>query len=94
MGLMHEEAQDQAGMVRVADAPAVDRYSLLVEQLPLGIFALDSEGNILEANSALLAMFGIASAEAARNINMLSFPPLLQAEIAQDVQRCLPAWCI
>ena len=86
---MHEEAQDQAGMVREADTPSMDRHSLLVEQLPLGIFALDSEGNILEANSALLSMFGIASAEAARNINMLSFPPLLQAEIAQDVQRCL-----
>ena len=86
---MHEEAQNKAGKVREADAPSVDRLRLLVEQLPLGIFALDSEGNILEANSALLSMFGIASAEAARNINMLSFPPLLQADIAQDVQRCL-----
>jgi PAS domain S-box-containing protein len=57
--------------------------------MPLGIFALDSAGNILEANPALLSMLGITSVKAAREINVLSFQPLIQAGIAQDVQRCL-----
>jgi PAS domain S-box-containing protein len=58
-------------------------------QIPLGIFALDSEGNILEVNPALLSMLGIASVQAARDISFLSFSPLLQAGIARDVQRCM-----
>jgi PAS domain S-box-containing protein len=87
---MPEDARGrESGTVGSADTRSGDRHSLLVEQLPLGIFSLDSDGNILEANPALLSIFGIASVKAARNINVLSFPPLLQAGIAQDVQRCL-----
>ena len=87
---MPAEARDsESRTVGNADTRTGDRHSLLVEHLPLGIFALDSEGNILEANPALLSILGIASVEAARSINVLSFPPLLQAGIAQDVQRCL-----
>ena len=87
---MREEARNtESASVELADTQASDRHGVLVEQLPLGVFALDSEGNILEANPALLSIFGIASVKAARQVNVLSFPPLLQADIAQDVQRCL-----
>jgi PAS domain S-box-containing protein len=60
-----------------------------VEHLPLGIFALDPEGTMLEANRALLSILGIASLKAARDINMLVFPPLIEAGIADDVRQCL-----
>ena len=87
---MHENAQDkEAGTVGDGGTRFADRYSLLIAQVPLGIFALDSEGNILEANPALLSMLGIASVETARSTNFLRFSPLLQAGIAKDVQRCL-----
>ena len=86
---MHKESRDEAGTTGDSGAGFANRHSLLAEQLPLGIFALDSEGHILEVNPALLSMLGIASAEAARKINVLTFPPLLQAGIAQDIQRCL-----
>jgi len=87
---MPAEARDsESKAVGNADTWSRDRHSPLVEHLPLGIFALDSEGNILEANPALLSILGITSVKAARSINVLSFPPLLQAGIAQDVQRCL-----
>ena len=87
---MPAEARDrESETVGNADTRTGDRHSLLVERLPLGIFSLDSEGNILEANPALLSILGITSVKAARTINVLSFPPLVQSGIAQDVQRCL-----
>ena len=87
---MSKETQDnRVGTVGDSDTHSEDKRSLLVEQLPLGIFALDSQGNMLEANPALLSILGISSAEVACSINVLSFPPLLEAGIAQDVQRCL-----
>ena len=69
-------------------APA-DGYDLLVEHLPLGVFAVDSKGRILEANSALLAILGFSSGQAACDASLLSFPPSVEAGIAEDLQRCL-----
>ncbi len=71
------------------EAGSADGYRLLLENLPQGIFALDSEGDMLETNPALLSILGISSAETARSLNMLSFPPFIEAGIADDVQRCL-----
>jgi PAS domain S-box-containing protein len=71
-----------------AEPGPANRYGLLVEHLPLGVFALDSEGGILEANPALLAILGISSGKAARDVNLLSFPPSVEAGIAEDLQRC------
>ena len=68
-----------------SEAGLADRYGLLLENLPQGIFALDSEGAILEGNPALLSILGIASAETTRSFNMLSFPPFIEAGIADDV---------
>ena len=66
---MPAEARDSKPRgVENADTRTGDRHSLLVEHLPLGIFALDSEGNMLEANPALLSILGIASVKAARDI--------------------------
>ena len=64
---MHEEARDEAGTNDNGGTRFADRHSLLIAQVPLGIFSLDSEGNILEANPALLSMLGIASVQAARD---------------------------
>ena len=87
---MSAEARDkESERVENAGTQSGDRHNLLVEHLPLGIFALDSEGNILEANPALLSILGIASVKAARDINVLSFPTLVQSGIAQYVQQCL-----
>ena len=87
---MPTEARDsKIGKVGNGETRSGDRHSLLVEQLTLGIFALDSQGNMLEANPALLSMLGVSSLKAARKINVLSFPPLVEAGVAQDVEHCL-----
>jgi len=67
----------------------VGAYGLLADRLPLGIFALDAGGMVLDANPAFLSVLGIASLRAAREIELLSYRPLVEAGIAQDLQRCL-----
>ncbi len=78
-----------AAIVGDTEAGLADRYELLLENLPQGVFALNSEGDLIEANPALLSILGISSVEATGNINMMSFPPFIEAGIADDVQRCL-----
>ncbi|MFN2184135.1 MAG: PAS domain S-box protein, partial [Anaerolineae bacterium] len=72
-----------------AEPGPANRYGLLVGHLPLGIFAVASDGVILEANPVLLSILGISSANAARDVNLLSFPPSVEAGIAEDLQRCM-----
>ncbi len=69
--------------------PLAGMYALLAEHLPLGIFALDAGGTVLDANPAFLSVLGIASLKDAREIDWLSYPPLVEAGITQDLQRCL-----
>jgi PAS domain S-box-containing protein len=66
-----------------------ERYRLLVEHAPLGILSIDPQGNIIDVNPALLAILESPSAEATRAINVLTFPPLIQAGVVDDIQRCL-----
>ena len=65
------------------------RYRLLVENVPVGIVATDVDGSIVDVNPALLSILGSPSPEATRRINMLTFPPLLEAGVSADVARCL-----
>ena len=76
-------------MVESVGSWLAERYGLLVEHLPFGIFALNAEGLVLEANQALLSMLGIASINELLSSNILAFPPLVEAGIAGDVQQCL-----
>ncbi len=66
-----------------------ERYKLLVEHAPLGIISVDTEGKIVDVNPKLVELLGSPSQEATLAINMLTFPPLVEAGIAADVRRCL-----
>jgi PAS domain S-box-containing protein len=66
-----------------------ERYRNLIENAPLGIISIDAQGNIIDVNSMLVAMFGSPSAEALREINFLTFPSLIEAGIAGDFRHCL-----
>ncbi|NLD74745.1 MAG: response regulator [Chloroflexi bacterium] len=66
-----------------------ERYRLLVENSPLGILLVDRHGWIVDVNPALLDIMGSPSAEATRAINVLTFPPLVETDIAEDFSRCL-----
>jgi PAS domain S-box-containing protein len=76
-------------MDRNADSGLAERYRLLAEHLPVGLFALDAEGNMLDANAVLLSTLGVSAGTAALDVNLLSFPPSVEAGIAEDVQRCV-----
>jgi len=66
-----------------------EKYRLLVENAPLGILSMDPEGRIIEANTMLMKTLGASSADDMRTVNLLTFPPLIEAGIADDFRNCL-----
>lgn len=66
-----------------------ERYRLLFENAPLGIFSVNPQGEIVEVNQQTLQILGSPSVEATRAINVLSFPPLIAAGFSEDVRLCL-----
>ncbi len=65
------------------------RYRTLFEDSPLGVLSADVHGHILAVNAATLRMLGSPSVEATRKINLLTFPPLVEAGFSADFRRCL-----
>ncbi len=66
-----------------------ERFRSLFENSPVGVLLADPQGNILEVNPSALSILGSPSAEATRQINILNFPPLIEAGIATDFQNCI-----
>ena len=66
-----------------------ERYRNLVENAPLGIISIDTQGQIIDINPMLVAIFGAPSAAATREINHFPSPAMEAAEIAADFRRCL-----
>jgi len=54
---------------------------IIFKNAPLGIAVIDIWGNILEVNSAMLAILGSPSAEATKQINILQFKPLQETPL-------------
>ncbi len=65
------------------------RYRLLLDNAPLGILLCSQSGGIVEVNRALLDILGSPSAAQTRAINILTFPPLVEAGISADLRRCM-----
>lgn len=65
------------------------RYRMLVDNAPLGIYSVDTSGQIKTVNQALLDILGSPSAEATMAINVLEFPPLVEAGVSALLERCL-----
>jgi PAS domain S-box-containing protein len=66
-----------------------ERYRILVERSPLGIFNADIRGNIEVANPALLRILGSHSEEATRQANLLTYPLLIEAGVSELVKECM-----
>ena len=64
------------------------RFRQLFNNAPLGILSVDRTGKILEVNEVLLELMGSPSETATRAINVLSFPPLVEAGISGDIRHC------
>lgn len=66
-----------------------ERYRQLVEHAPLGVATCNLEGNLTLVNQAMLNILGSPPLEAILSINLLTFPPLVEAGIATAIRNCL-----
>lgn len=66
-----------------------EKFRLLVDNAPIGIILVDTEGRIEEINNSLLKILGSPSAEATKSINMLTFPRLVKAGVSDVFRRCM-----
>ncbi len=66
-----------------------ENYRILFEKSPFGIFTLNTDGTILNANPILLKILGSPSLEETRKINVLSFAPLIEAGYVRYFSECL-----
>ncbi|MBI5352975.1 MAG: PAS domain S-box protein [Chloroflexi bacterium] len=66
-----------------------ERYRLLFESAPVGIFSATLEGQIIEINPAALQILGSPSVEATKAINLLTFPLLVQSGFSGNFKACV-----
>jgi PAS domain S-box-containing protein/putative nucleotidyltransferase with HDIG domain len=66
-----------------------EQYRLLFENAPVGILSATVGGQITEVNAAALRILGSPSAKATKNVNMLTFPPLVETGISADFLACV-----
>jgi len=66
-----------------------ERHRSMVDNAPLGILTADREGRIIDVNPVLLQILGSPSAEATKAINLLTFPPLVEAGISAGFAACM-----
>ncbi|MCF8358982.1 MAG: PAS domain S-box protein [Prolixibacteraceae bacterium] len=65
------------------------KFRLLFENSPLGIYIGNADGTIEEGNEALLKILGSPSLEATKRINVLTYEPLVGNGYAETYKRCI-----
>jgi len=65
------------------------KFRLLFENSPLGIYVANTQGDILDGNSALLTILGSPSLEMTQKINVLNYPPLVENGYAHHFKECV-----
>lgn len=66
-----------------------ERYRLLFESAPVGIFSATLQGEIIEINPTALQILGSPSAEATKAINLLTFPLLVKTGFSANFKHCI-----
>ncbi len=66
-----------------------NRFSSLVNHLQTGVFYIDIQGNILEANPALIRILGSPSIEETKKINIFKFKPLIDFGYSARLKECI-----
>ncbi len=64
-------------------------FRLLFENSPLGIYIAKPDGTIIDGNKALLSILDSPSLEATKNINLLTFPPLVNNGYSDKFRECV-----
>ena len=63
-----------------------ERYRLLFDNSPVGIFSATPQGQVVEINPIALQILGSPSVEATKSINLLTFPLLVKTGFASNFQ--------
>ncbi len=66
-----------------------ENFQLLFDNSPLGIFTALPNGQVIDANNALIHILGSPSIEETKKINILSFPLLVENGFADDFKQVL-----
>lgn len=66
-----------------------EQFHNLFKNAPVGMLLVDKNGDVLDANDKLLTILGSPGVGHTREINMLTFPPMIEAGISVAYQRCL-----
>ncbi len=66
-----------------------ERFRLLVENAPLGIFSIDKDGKVIDANQELLTMLGISDISGIKGSRIRTIPQFHKAGFAGAFQQCL-----
>ncbi len=61
----------------------------LLDELSVGILSFDVNGNITAVNKFLLELLGSPSAEDTKQVNMLTFPPLVASGISSSIEKAI-----
>jgi len=67
----------------------IHRHENLFETMPLGCLVIDLNGDIIDVNPKALEILGSPSEEATKEINMLTFQPLVDVGVSAMVTRSL-----
>jgi PAS domain S-box-containing protein len=65
------------------------RHISLFENMPSGCLVIDLSGEIIDVNPSALRILGSPSAEVTKEVNILSFPPLVDAGVSDIARRAL-----
>ena len=66
-----------------------DRYKVLIEHMPIGCLLIGLDGEIIDINPKALEILGSPGVEETKKINMLTYPPLIDAGVDVIVLRSL-----
>jgi PAS domain S-box-containing protein len=63
-------------------------YRTLLDNAPLGVIACDVNGDITEINPHALKMLGASHSDALGGLNLLTFPPFVEAGVSSVIANC------
>ena len=68
---------------------SLTRFSALVQHLQSGVFYINTDGEILEVNDALLKILGSPDKEKTKKINVFKFQPLIDIGYTDKLRECI-----
>ncbi|PLX13505.1 MAG: hypothetical protein C0594_01160, partial [Marinilabiliales bacterium] len=68
---------------------SLNRFSALVEHLQSGVFYINTKGEILEMNPAMVKILGSPSKEKTQEINVFKFQPLIDIGYTGKLKQCI-----